>query len=191
VVAAALSGWLRGTVLSISVLSVTAGLVLAWTGIIDVSPWAKSVVVVELARARAVRRRPRRRARAAARALDAGRARPRGGDAGHARAARARGKALFPSLSWAEAFLLGAVLSPTDPVVTSAVVTAKRIPPTIRNTLNLESGLNDGLALPFVLFFLPSPRAPTARASRPRASPARRWPERRSASRSPSWAAGS
>lgn len=48
-VAAALSGWLRGTVLSISVLSVTAGLVLAWTGIIDVSPWAKSVVVVELA----------------------------------------------------------------------------------------------------------------------------------------------
>ena len=32
------------------------------------------------------------------------------------------GKALFPELSWAEAFLLGAVLSPTDPVVTSAVV---------------------------------------------------------------------
>jgi NhaP-type Na+/H+ or K+/H+ antiporter len=46
------------------------------------------------------------------------------------------------------------VLSPTDPVVTSAVVTAKRIPATIRHTLNLESGLNDGLALPFVLFFL-------------------------------------
>jgi NhaP-type Na+/H+ or K+/H+ antiporter len=31
-------------------------------------------------------------------------------------------KALFPDLTWAEAFLLGAVLSPTDPVVTSAVV---------------------------------------------------------------------
>jgi NhaP-type Na+/H+ or K+/H+ antiporter len=38
--------------------------------------------------------------------------------------------------------------------VTSAVVTAKRIPAAVRHTLNLESGLNDGLALPFVLFFL-------------------------------------
>jgi NhaP-type Na+/H+ or K+/H+ antiporter len=63
-------------------------------------------------------------------------------------------KALFTELTWAEAFLLGAVLSPTDPVVTSAVVTAERVPRVIRHTLNLESGLNDGLALPFVLFFL-------------------------------------
>jgi NhaP-type Na+/H+ or K+/H+ antiporter len=62
-------------------------------------------------------------------------------------------KVLF-ELSWAEAFLLGAVLSPTDPVVTSTVVTAQRVPATVRHTLNLESGLNDGLALPFVLFFL-------------------------------------
>jgi NhaP-type Na+/H+ or K+/H+ antiporter len=63
-------------------------------------------------------------------------------------------KALFPDLTWAEAFLLGAVLSPTDPVVTSAVVTSLRVPASVRHTLNLESGLNDGLALPFVLFFL-------------------------------------
>ena len=63
-------------------------------------------------------------------------------------------KLLFGDLSWAEAFLLGAVLSPTDPVVTSMVVTARRVPAQIRHTLNLESGLNDGLALPFVLFFL-------------------------------------
>jgi sodium/hydrogen antiporter len=63
-------------------------------------------------------------------------------------------KLLFPALTWAEAFLLGAVLSPTDPVVTSAVVTSARVPRVIRHTLNLESGLNDGLALPFVLFFL-------------------------------------
>ena len=63
-------------------------------------------------------------------------------------------KLLFGDLSWAEAFLLAAVLSPTDPVVTSMVVTAQRVPAQIRHTLNLESGLNDGLALPFVLFFL-------------------------------------
>jgi NhaP-type Na+/H+ or K+/H+ antiporter len=46
------------------------------------------------------------------------------------------------------------VLSPTDPVVTSAVVTSERVPRVVRHTLNVESGLNDGLALPFVLFFL-------------------------------------
>jgi NhaP-type Na+/H+ or K+/H+ antiporter len=57
-------------------------------------------------------------------------------------------------LGWAESFLLGAVLSPTDPVVTSTVVTAKRVPAVIRHTLNLESGLNDGLALPFVLVLI-------------------------------------
>jgi sodium/hydrogen antiporter len=50
--------------------------------------------------------------------------------------------------------LLGAVLSATDPVVTSAVVTSQRVPATVRHSLNLESGLNDGLALPFVLFFI-------------------------------------
>jgi sodium/hydrogen antiporter len=63
-------------------------------------------------------------------------------------------KVIFPDLDWAECFLLGAVLAPTDPVVTSTVVTARRVPGMIRHTLNLESGLNDGLALPFVLFFL-------------------------------------
>jgi NhaP-type Na+/H+ or K+/H+ antiporter len=63
-------------------------------------------------------------------------------------------KGLFGDLSWAEAFLLGAVLAPTDPVVTSAVVKAKGVPSSIRHTLNLESGLNDGLALPLVLFLI-------------------------------------
>jgi NhaP-type Na+/H+ or K+/H+ antiporter len=39
-------------------------------------------------------------------------------------------------------------------VVTSAVVTSQRVPAAVRHALNLESGLNDGLALPFVLFFI-------------------------------------
>jgi sodium/hydrogen antiporter len=56
-------------------------------------------------------------------------------------------------LGWAESFLLGALLSPTDPVLSSAVVTNPRVPRRIRHSLNLESGLNDGLALPAVLAF--------------------------------------
>jgi sodium/hydrogen antiporter len=46
---------------------------------------------------------------------------------------------------------LGALLSPTDPVLSSSVVTNPRVPRLIRHSLNLESGLNDGLALPAVL----------------------------------------
>jgi NhaP-type Na+/H+ or K+/H+ antiporter len=54
-------------------------------------------------------------------------------------------------LSWTESFLLGALLSPTDPVLSSSVVTDVRVPRVIRQSLNLESGLNDGLALAAVL----------------------------------------
>jgi NhaP-type Na+/H+ or K+/H+ antiporter len=54
-------------------------------------------------------------------------------------------------LTWTEAFLVGALLSPTDPVLSSGVVTNPRVPRVIRHSLNLESGLNDGLALPPVL----------------------------------------
>src|SRR3954464_15306247 len=62
--------------------------------------------------------------------------------------------AAFTDLSWTEAFLLGALLSPTDPVLSSSVVTNPRVPREIRHSLNLESGLNDGLALPPVLALL-------------------------------------
>jgi sodium/hydrogen antiporter len=61
---------------------------------------------------------------------------------------------LLVSLSWTEALLLGALLSPTDPVLTSNIVTNPRVPRIVRHSLNLESGLNDGLALPAVLTFL-------------------------------------
>jgi len=56
-------------------------------------------------------------------------------------------------LGWTESFLVGALLSPTDPVLSSAVVTNPRVPRLLRHSLNLESGLNDGLALPAVLAF--------------------------------------
>ena len=57
------------------------------------------------------------------------------------------------NLSWLECLLLGALLSPTDPVLSSSVVSNPRVPQVIRHSLNLESGLNDGLALPAVLAF--------------------------------------
>jgi NhaP-type Na+/H+ or K+/H+ antiporter len=56
-------------------------------------------------------------------------------------------------LEWGECLLLGALLSPTDPVLSSSVVTNPRVPRLVRHSLNLESGLNDGLALPAVLAF--------------------------------------
>ncbi|WP_029112689.1 sodium:proton antiporter [Mycobacterium sp. URHB0044] len=57
-------------------------------------------------------------------------------------------------LDWPTALLIGAMLSPTDPVFAAALVGRSDIPLRLRRLLNVESGLNDGLALPFVLIFL-------------------------------------
>lgn len=57
-------------------------------------------------------------------------------------------------LDWSTAFLVGAILSPTDPVFASAIVGRDDVPLRLRRLLNVESGLNDGLALPFVLIFI-------------------------------------
>lgn len=57
-------------------------------------------------------------------------------------------------LPWAESFLLGAALSPTDPVFASAIIGRKEIPWRLRHLLNVESGLNDGLALPVVVVLI-------------------------------------
>ncbi|WP_368680525.1 cation:proton antiporter (plasmid) [Rhodococcus opacus] len=54
-------------------------------------------------------------------------------------------------LDWAGAMLVGAILAPTDPVFASALVGRDDIPGGLRSLLNIESGLNDGLALPVVL----------------------------------------
>jgi sodium/hydrogen antiporter len=155
-VVAALSGVFRGTVLSASVFSVALGIGLAAADVVHVDATDQSIVeLIELALILTLfsdgmfveRELLRRHWSPVARALTI--AMP----ITMALLALAA-KALFPSLSWPEAFLLAAVLSPTDPVVTSAVVTSRLVPSAVRHTLNLESGLNDGLALPFVLFFL-------------------------------------
>lgn len=62
-------------------------------------------------------------------------------------------KLLLPELGWFEALALGALLAPTDAALGQAVVSDTRVPNRIRQALNVESGLNDGIALPFVLVF--------------------------------------
>jgi len=61
---------------------------------------------------------------------------------------------LVAGLPWAESFLLAAVLSPTDPVLAAAIVGRGDVSPKLRHLLNVESGLNDGLALPVVVVML-------------------------------------
>jgi sodium/hydrogen antiporter len=57
-------------------------------------------------------------------------------------------------LPWPEALLVAAVLSPTDPVFAAAIIGREEVPRRLRQLLNVESGLNDGLALPVVLVLL-------------------------------------
>ena len=52
-----------------------------------------------------------------------------------------------------EAALLAAILAPTDAALGQSVVSNPRVPVRIRQALNVESGLNDGIAVPFVLLF--------------------------------------
>ncbi len=61
---------------------------------------------------------------------------------------------IFNVLTFWEAFVLGVILAPTDAALGQAVVSLPKVPVRIRQALNVESGLNDGIALPFLLFFL-------------------------------------
>ncbi len=60
---------------------------------------------------------------------------------------------LFGVLTFWEAAVVSAILAPTDAAVGSAVVSNPRVPARIRGSLIVESGLNDGLALPLALMF--------------------------------------
>ena len=61
---------------------------------------------------------------------------------------------LFFDLSVYEAAILGIALAATDAALGKGVVTNKIVPERIREGLNFESGLNDGLCVPFLLVFI-------------------------------------
>jgi len=61
---------------------------------------------------------------------------------------------VFNYLTFWEAALLAAILAPTDAALGQAVVSNPRVPVRIRQSLNIESGLNDGIALPIILILI-------------------------------------
>jgi NhaP-type Na+/H+ or K+/H+ antiporter len=60
----------------------------------------------------------------------------------------------FTDISLPEAALIGAILAPTDAGLGQVIVNSPKVPAMIRQALNVESGLNDGGAIPFFAFFL-------------------------------------
>jgi len=72
---------------------------------------------------------------------------------------------LLPGLTLVEAFLVAALVAPTDAALGAIVVSSQRVPLRIRQALNVESGLNDGLVTPLVLVAAALAAAETTRTS--------------------------
>jgi NhaP-type Na+/H+ or K+/H+ antiporter len=64
------------------------------------------------------------------------------------------GTLLAPTAGWAAAALIASILAPTDAALGLGVFTNRDVPGRIRRALNVESGLNDGMATPLVTLFL-------------------------------------
>jgi NhaP-type Na+/H+ or K+/H+ antiporter len=61
---------------------------------------------------------------------------------------------IFDELTFLEIALLATMLAPTDAALGQAVVTNESVPASVRESLNVESGLNDGICVPVLLIFL-------------------------------------
>jgi NhaP-type Na+/H+ or K+/H+ antiporter len=61
---------------------------------------------------------------------------------------------VLTDLTFWEAAIVGTVLAPTDAALGQAVVSNPRVPARVRQALNVEAGLNDGLSVPFLALFL-------------------------------------
>ena len=62
--------------------------------------------------------------------------------------------AVLGDLAWPEALVVAIILAPTDAALGQAVVTSRRLPTRVRQSLNVESGLNDGICVPLFLVAL-------------------------------------
>lgn len=63
-------------------------------------------------------------------------------------------KLILPALDWWEAALIGTILAPTDASLGQVIVRSDKVPARLREALDVEAGLNDGLSVPFLLFFI-------------------------------------
>ncbi|PLW98202.1 MAG: sodium:proton antiporter, partial [Marinilabiliales bacterium] len=61
---------------------------------------------------------------------------------------------IFKGYSWIEIGILATMLAPTDAALGKAVVTNQAVPSKIREALNIESGLNDGISVPVLFLFI-------------------------------------
>jgi NhaP-type Na+/H+ or K+/H+ antiporter len=61
---------------------------------------------------------------------------------------------MFPRMPWLEMALLSTILAPTDAALGKAVVSNPDVPADVRESLNVESGLNDGICVPVLLLLL-------------------------------------
>ena len=79
------------------------------------------------------------------------------------------GMLLFPDLPLLSVAILATMLAPTDAALGEAVVTNEAVPAPVREALNVESGLNDGICVPILFTFLalPPPR-PARTGAQPR-----------------------
>jgi len=64
------------------------------------------------------------------------------------------GELMFGELSALEVALLATMLAPTDAALGKAVIANESVPMSVRQGLNVESGLNDGICVPILLLFL-------------------------------------
>ena len=61
------------------------------------------------------------------------------------------GIVIFTGLPFWQAAILATILAPTDAALAQAVINSERVPGRIREALNVESGLNDGICFPILI----------------------------------------
>ncbi len=162
---ALLSRRLEGTVVSAAMFFVSAGLLAGWTGVVDLGAAAHAgpgeeasraavLLIAELALvlllfgdAAGIDLRTLRRNALPVRLLAIGLPLTIG-------LGTVLAVVVLSDLELWECAIIAAVLAPTDAALGQAVVTSRAVPARIRQALNVESGLNDGGSVPFLMLFI-------------------------------------